>query len=137
VAARYGYVYRDTYYAYQSGFDPALADYSPGEVMLGYVIEHLIGRGVRELNFLRGTQPHKYFWTDRERHTEHLEVWNRNARGRTLLVLDRLAARRRTIRTLASRWSGRNGVENGGRAGQGPNDAPLADDGAAAASTAS
>jgi CelD/BcsL family acetyltransferase involved in cellulose biosynthesis len=104
VAARYGYLYGGTYYAYQSGFDPGFADHSPGEVMLGYVIEHLVGRGVRELNFLRGTQPHKYFWTDRERRSEHLEGWNRSARGRVLFVLDRLAAHRRRVRVLTDRW---------------------------------
>ena len=51
--------YRDTYYAYQSGFDPRRADDSPGEVMLGMVIEDMIDRGVREFNFLRGAQPRR------------------------------------------------------------------------------
>src|SRR5215510_813902 len=74
VAGRYGFLYRDTYYAYQSGFDPAARDDSPGEVLLGLVLEDLIGQGVAEFNFLRGAQPHKLHWADRQRVTLRLEA---------------------------------------------------------------
>jgi CelD/BcsL family acetyltransferase involved in cellulose biosynthesis len=95
IAGRYGFLYRGTYYAYQSGFDPAAADASPGEVLLGMVIEDLIGRGATEFNFLRGAQPHKFHWTDRVRQTVRLEGWRRTPVGHVLAVLDRVAAERR------------------------------------------
>ncbi len=95
IAARYGFLYRGTYYAYQSGFDPAAYDASPGEILLGMVIEDLIGRGVTELNFLRGAQPHKFHWTDRRRETFRIEGWARTPVGHALALLDRVAAERR------------------------------------------
>ncbi len=98
IAGRYGFLYGGTYYAYQSGFDPALADESPGEILLGMVIEDLIARGAREFNFLRGPQPHKFHWTDKTRHTLRIEGWRRNALGPTLAGLDRLAAVARRVK---------------------------------------
>ena len=103
IAGRYGFVYRDTYYAYQSGFDSAAGDDSPGEVLLEMVIEDLMGRGVRELNFLRGAQPHKFHWTDLSRETLRVEGWRHTALGLTLARLDRLAAMGRRVRR---RWAG-------------------------------
>jgi CelD/BcsL family acetyltransferase involved in cellulose biosynthesis len=106
IAARYGFLYRDTYYAYQSGFDPRRADYSPGEVMLGMVIEDLIGRGAREFNFLRGAQPHKFHWTDRRRETLRFEGWQRTPLAHALAMLDRMAAERRRLRRRFPGWFG-------------------------------
>ncbi len=98
IAGRYGFLYRGTYYAYQSGFAPEAADDSPGEVLLGLVIEDLIGRGAREFNFLRGAQPHKLHWTDRRRETVRLDGWPRAARSHALALADRVAAERRRLR---------------------------------------
>jgi CelD/BcsL family acetyltransferase involved in cellulose biosynthesis len=98
IAGRYGFLYDGTYYAYQSGFDPEAADESPGEVLLGMVLEDLIGRRAREFNFLRGAQPHKFHWTDRRRETVRVDGWARTPVGRTLAVIDRMAAERRRLR---------------------------------------
>jgi CelD/BcsL family acetyltransferase involved in cellulose biosynthesis len=115
IAARYGFLYRGTYFAYQSGFDPSARDDSPGEVLLGMVIEDLIGRGVREFNFLRGAQPHKLYWTDRRRETLRLEGWPRSALSHTLALVDRMAAERRRLRR---RFPGLFGMRAAGAAGQ-------------------
>jgi CelD/BcsL family acetyltransferase involved in cellulose biosynthesis len=106
IAGRYGFVYRGTYYAYQSGFDPAAADASPGEVMLGMVLEDLIAHGVREFNFLRGTQPHKFHWTDCRRVTTRYDGWTRTPLGHALYLLDRVAAERRRLRARFPGWFG-------------------------------
>jgi CelD/BcsL family acetyltransferase involved in cellulose biosynthesis len=104
IGGRYGFFYRGVYYAYQSGFDPSMADASPGEVLLGMVLEDLIGRGAHEFNFLRGPQPHKFHWTDQRRQTLRLEGWARTPVGHALAALDRVAAvRRRVRRGLAAR----------------------------------
>ncbi len=97
IAGRYGFLYRGTYYAYQSGFDPAVAEDSPGEVLLGMVMEDLIGRGVSEFNFLRGAQPHKFHWTDRRRQTVRLDGWPRTTLSHALALADRVAAERRRL----------------------------------------
>ena len=100
IAGRYGFLYRGVYYAYQSGFDPAMAESSPGEVLLGMVLEDMIRRGVHEFNFLRGDQPHKFHWTDARRQTLRLEGWARTGVGHALAALDRVAALRRRVRRM-------------------------------------
>ena len=101
IAARYGFVYRDVYYAYQSGFDPAMEDRSPSEVLLGTILEDLIQRGAREFNFLRGAMRHKFHWTNLVRETHKLEAWRPLGRGLVVGMVDRLAARRRAQRAAA------------------------------------
>jgi CelD/BcsL family acetyltransferase involved in cellulose biosynthesis len=101
IAARYGYVYGGTYYAYQSGFDTAYSYYSPSKVLLSCVVMHFIENRVQEFNFLRGAQRHKYEWTACERRTTRLLVWNRTSRGLVLMLLDKLVA---AVRTLKRRF---------------------------------
>jgi CelD/BcsL family acetyltransferase involved in cellulose biosynthesis len=52
---------------YNSGFDPAAAGMSPGLVLLARCIEGAIGRGIREYDFLRGTERYKYDLGGRDR----------------------------------------------------------------------
>ncbi len=47
---------------YLSGFDEALAEASPGTLLLGEVIGQALAEGVRELHFLRGGEGYKYAW---------------------------------------------------------------------------
>jgi len=97
IAGRYGFLYRGTYYAYQCGFDPAAAEDSPGEVLLGMVMEDLIGRGAAEFNFLRGAEPHKLHWTDQRRQTVRVDGWRRTTLSHAIALADRVAAERRRL----------------------------------------
>jgi CelD/BcsL family acetyltransferase involved in cellulose biosynthesis len=54
-------------YCYMSGYDPDLAEISPGTLILAHAIEQAIGEGAFEVDFLRGGEPYKYFWGVRER----------------------------------------------------------------------
>lgn len=101
IAARYGFLYKGVYYAYQSGFDPAMEDRSPSEVLLGTILEDLIVRGASEFNFLRGAMRHKFHWTNLVRETHRLEAWRPLGRGWLVRVLDGIAARRRAQRAAA------------------------------------
>lgn len=47
---------------YLSGFDAAQAYVSPGTLLLGHVVDAALAEGVRELHFLRGSEPYKYQW---------------------------------------------------------------------------
>jgi CelD/BcsL family acetyltransferase involved in cellulose biosynthesis len=69
MAALYGFHERDTFYCYMQGFDSAHAKLSPGVMVVGGVIEDLIGRGVKRVDFLRGREPYKYWWGARDRET--------------------------------------------------------------------
>jgi CelD/BcsL family acetyltransferase involved in cellulose biosynthesis len=68
IASLYGFRERDTFYCYMQGFDAGSAKLSPGVMIVGGVIEDVIRRGVRRIDFLRGREPYKYWWgaTDRE-----------------------------------------------------------------------
>ena len=69
LAALYGFQERETFYCYMQGFDAAHAKLSPGVMVVGGVIEDLIGRGVKRVDFLRGREPYKYWWGARDRET--------------------------------------------------------------------
>jgi CelD/BcsL family acetyltransferase involved in cellulose biosynthesis len=69
IAALYGFREKETFACYMQGFDAARAPLSPGVLGLGAVIEDLIGRGVRRVDFLRGREPYKYWWGARDRET--------------------------------------------------------------------
>ncbi len=60
VAASFGFVDVDAYYLYNSAYDPARSDASPGMVMLSMLIEQAIGHERRWFDFLKGDETYKY-----------------------------------------------------------------------------
>ena len=81
VAAVYGFLYRRTFYFYQSGFDPAFARDSVGLVMLGVAIRAAIEEGVDELDLLHGTERYKEHWASATRNLVRFELYCPGARG--------------------------------------------------------
>jgi CelD/BcsL family acetyltransferase involved in cellulose biosynthesis len=69
LAALYGFHEKDTFYFYMQGFDSAWAKLSPGVMVVGGVVEDVVRRGARRLDFLRGREPYKYWWGARDRET--------------------------------------------------------------------
>lgn len=69
VAACYCLVYAGRMYFFQPGFDPAFRKLHVGKVLLGRVIEHCHQQGLREFDFLRGTEDYKFDWTELMRPT--------------------------------------------------------------------
>lgn len=67
LAALYGFQAEHRFLYFQSGFDPALAELSPGTVLLSAVIEDCIRRGTRRFEFLRGDERYKSRWTSERR----------------------------------------------------------------------
>lgn len=61
-AALYAFERSGRLFAYLSGFDPELARLSPGRRLLEAVALDCLGRGVRELDFMRGAERYKYDW---------------------------------------------------------------------------
>lgn len=86
VAALYGLVWGRRFLYYQSGFDPAFADHSPGTVLLAGVAEDCIRRGERQFDFLRGEEAYKNRWTETRHPTLRLILTATRA-GRAYLRL--------------------------------------------------
>lgn len=66
LAALYGFVHMNRFYAYLMGYDPEFSKLSPGILMLLSVAEDSINRGVAGMDFLRGGEKYKYDWAPEE-----------------------------------------------------------------------
>jgi CelD/BcsL family acetyltransferase involved in cellulose biosynthesis len=84
VAFHYALVDGDTYYLFKPGFDPALASYGLGHLLVDAVARDLIARGLRELDFLGDDMPWKRDWTDTVRPHSFRYLFAPTARGRAL-----------------------------------------------------
>jgi hypothetical protein len=54
-------------YCYIGGFEPDLAVFSPGTLLLAHAIDAAIAAGRLEVDFLRGAEPYKYRFGARDR----------------------------------------------------------------------
>jgi len=62
-AAFYGYHAAAETIFYLGGFDPSLARYSPGKLIVAHAIEYAIARDqAHAFDFLRGAESYKYLW---------------------------------------------------------------------------
>lgn len=62
IGALHGFLSRRRFYYYISGFDPAFAQFSPGNVLVAHAITEAIREGATEFDFLRGAEAYKYRW---------------------------------------------------------------------------
>jgi CelD/BcsL family acetyltransferase involved in cellulose biosynthesis len=60
LASAFGFETAHGYYYYNSAFDGAAAQTSPGVVLLSAIIEHQIERGAQVFDFLKGAESYKY-----------------------------------------------------------------------------
>lgn len=88
-AYRLSFLYQNKYYDYFTGFHRDLGDFSPGSVLLAHVIEDCFRRGLREVDFLRGTEGWKSVWTDRCRRQVRIRLYRPGLRGRVLRLIGR------------------------------------------------
>ncbi|HEX8706245.1 MAG TPA: GNAT family N-acetyltransferase, partial [Myxococcaceae bacterium] len=74
VASVYGILHRDTFIYFQSGYDPAWRSKSVGLVLVGETFKDAIEAGLKEYDFLRGTETYKSDWTTKQRRTVAVRV---------------------------------------------------------------
>jgi CelD/BcsL family acetyltransferase involved in cellulose biosynthesis len=74
IAMFYGFRHAQTCYYFQAGFDPQHAALSPGEVLMGYVIEAAIGAGCTRFDMLKGDYGHKRHFFQQTRQTVNIRV---------------------------------------------------------------
>jgi CelD/BcsL family acetyltransferase involved in cellulose biosynthesis len=63
----YGFCWRDTFAAYQSGWDRSYARDALGNLLVLHALDFAAQRRVRTFDFLRGTEPYKYRFGARDR----------------------------------------------------------------------
>jgi CelD/BcsL family acetyltransferase involved in cellulose biosynthesis len=110
VAFHFALVDDDTYYLFKPGFDPALASYGLGHLLVDFVCRDLIAHGIRELDFLGDDMPWKREWTERVRAHRFDYLFAPSLRGRALAAWKlRLVPQAKTLRAqvqaLAARLS--------------------------------
>ncbi|MHB8744856.1 MAG: GNAT family N-acetyltransferase [Sulfuricaulis sp.] len=88
MAIYYCYRFRNEVLYFQSGFDPAFEDFVPGQILLGYAVEHAIQEGNKVFDLLKGTYRYKTEWANDHRQTCDLSIYRKNIRAQ--LVRTRL-----------------------------------------------
>jgi CelD/BcsL family acetyltransferase involved in cellulose biosynthesis len=87
IAALYNFIYNDTCFYYQSGFDPVWAKFSPGTVLFSLSIQDAIANGMLEYDFLQGDEPYKFSWTNTKRQCVTILIYNKTLMGSWLYFL--------------------------------------------------
>jgi len=62
VAAGYAFRYAQKLFCYLSGFDPQYSEYEVGNLRHIYLLKHCIENGLKEYDFLRGSESYKRLW---------------------------------------------------------------------------
>jgi CelD/BcsL family acetyltransferase involved in cellulose biosynthesis len=102
VGVLYGFWWRDTFAAYQSGWDRRYARQGLGNVLVLHALELAAERGARTFDFLRGTEPYKYRFGARDQ-WDRTWLVPRGPAGALLLGRHLLRARRRPAATPGGR----------------------------------
>lgn len=84
VAFHYGLTHDGRYFLLKTGYDEALKECSPGQLLMDEVLADCIQRGLREFDFLGPDMVWKRDWTDKARRHTWLYVFNASAFGRAL-----------------------------------------------------
>jgi CelD/BcsL family acetyltransferase involved in cellulose biosynthesis len=67
IALNLGYEYGRRYLYYIPGYNSEFASYSPGSVLRAMILEECLNRDFIELDFLRGTEKHKFQYNAKDR----------------------------------------------------------------------
>jgi CelD/BcsL family acetyltransferase involved in cellulose biosynthesis len=77
LAVYYGFIAKETAFAYLGGFDPSQPRLSPGMLILAHAIEQAVAEGAQRFDFLRGGEVYKYAWGARDRAKTSLHLRRR------------------------------------------------------------
>jgi CelD/BcsL family acetyltransferase involved in cellulose biosynthesis len=105
VATEYGFQFSGSYFAYQTGRDPAWERASVGAVLETYTIRKALEGGAREYRFLRGSEPYKYRLASEDPELEAIGVAH-SRRGSVALASAASLRQVQPIARLAKRIAG-------------------------------
>lgn len=105
LAATYGFDCRGVHYGYLMGMKTAVQPkVSMGHLIMACMVEAVIARGCREFDMLRGDEPYKYHWTQRERRDLTALFFQSSVRSITYLALRGI---RQVLRAIIKRLTSR------------------------------
>lgn len=73
-AANMSFIYNERLWLYNSGWEWDFREYSPGWVLLAYLIEWAIEHNLKEFDFMRGNEGYKYKFGAIDRHIYRVKV---------------------------------------------------------------
>lgn len=76
-----GFYYRTRYLYYLSGFNPEYHSYGPGRSLLAMIIEDSFGRGLSEVDLLRGTEDYKFKFNPQQRNLVRMKAKGKGVRA--------------------------------------------------------
>lgn len=107
--------HNNAYWLLKIGFDPAVGNCSPGNLLLAESLRYSAEKGLRTLEFLGTVEPWTKVWTDEERKCVSLRYYPFNLRGIAALVSDgagKLIRRFRSQHASQSTGVASNGEES-------------------------
>ncbi len=116
----YGFWWRDTFAAYQSGWDRSYARHALGNVLILHALEFAADHGAQTFDFLRGTEPYKYRFGARDR-WDRTWLVPRGPAGVLLAARHRARERRRSgtkVRTPEASGGSSSSNAHSGRAAE-------------------
>ena len=87
IAFRYGFRYKNKFFAYNTSYDSQYHKLSPGRVLTFYVIKELIDGGIKEFDLLRGGESYKMEWTSSKRENLRVLIFKKTVYSRLLHLL--------------------------------------------------
>ena len=103
IAAIYSFAYDGKVSFYQAGITPMDNDISLGTLMIGHCIEESISQGMREYDFMRGSDAYKKTWTKTYRKMTTIRIFPNKGKVRLLRVLGAVKVRLKKIVYLFQR----------------------------------
>lgn len=82
IAFSYSFQWNGRYLYYTPAYDPDYAKYSPGTVLLMYILEDALKSGLREFDFSKGELQYKFHWTSGERLNKRVVFASPTLKGR-------------------------------------------------------
>ena len=76
IASLYGFEYNQKMYLYLGGFDVDFSQYSPSNLLLLELIKKCIQNGITEIDFMRGSEQHKFKWGSNYRMNYNIKFVN-------------------------------------------------------------
>lgn len=95
VACGLAFEYNKVYYYYLNAFDSEYSSYSMGKIHYFYILKDLFNRGLNELDFMRGDEIYKSFWSPSTRTNERIIVYANDSSSNIKLKLITLLVKNR------------------------------------------